>query len=126
MAKKRNYKVAKDFTIGTRFMMETWFQSGIGGMNQELVPVTLVAYSKQGDEVVIVETDEGTVYTKNINDLKPADYVDPIDGFIEHITDAMQNAFDEEYTLTVDRRNNALVVLNESDNIRYKITVERI
>ena len=30
----------------------------------------IIAYSKQGDQVVVVEDEEGEIFTENINDLK--------------------------------------------------------
>lgn len=127
MSKKRNYNLAKDFPIGTRFMMEAIHQYGMGVVERSLTPVTLISYSKQGDEVVVVETDDGEVHLHNINDLKPADYVDPTDVFVGHIVDIMQNSNKPDHRLTIETNNkNRLIVKNETDNSRYELTIKRL
>jgi hypothetical protein len=48
---------AKDVPLGTKFIVED-------------ITYEIIAYSKQGDQVVVLEDEEGNIFNKNINDLE--------------------------------------------------------
>lgn len=120
----KKIKKAKDFPIGTHFIMERRVQYGMGQNSLEETPVTLVGYSRQGDEVVIVESDDNaSVYLVNVNDLLPENYVNPIVPFMEHVMDAINNACSPEYQLNTTIQDSTLFVENESDGSLFELTV---
>lgn len=118
-------KKAKDFPIGTRFIAERYVKYGMGDSELVKIPVTLVAYSKQGDEVVILESDDdhSTVFLMNVNDLLPEDYIDPIVPFMQHVMNAMNNACSPQYHLNTRIQDSTLFVENGSDGSEFKLTV---
>lgn len=106
MAKKNKMfkvKKAKDFPIGTRFLAERLVKYGMGGSELVKIPVTLVAYSRQGDEVVILEADDddGNVFLMNVNDLLPEDYVDPAIPFTDHLMSVLFKETTSKYNLEI-------------------------
>jgi len=50
---------ARDVPLGTKVYMP-----------DHGLDVEIIAYSKQGDQVVVLEDEDGDIYTKNINDLE--------------------------------------------------------
>ena len=132
--KKKMFKVkkAKDFPIGTRFIAERWVQSGMGGNNLEKILVTLVAYSRQGDQVVILEDDDdyGNVFLMNVNDLLPEDYVDPAIPFADHLMSVLFKETTKKYNLEIMDQDQcydpkSFQVENTVDGSIFEITVVR-
>jgi len=123
--KKSKIKKAKDFPLGTRFILEQNYQSGMGLNSTEKIPVTLIAYSRQGDEVVVLEGNDeyATLYVENVNDLYPEDYVDPVIPFMKHLQDAIGNACNQKYVLNAEIRRDSIFVENEKDGSVFELKV---
>ncbi len=57
---------ARDVPLGTKVSLET----RVHGDTIAYFEYEIIAYSKMGDQVVVLEDEEGHIFTKNINDLK--------------------------------------------------------
>jgi len=59
IAKSNKELKARDVPLGTKVYMP-----------DHGLDVEIIAYSKQGDQVVVLEDEDGDIYTKNINSLR--------------------------------------------------------
>jgi len=119
-----------DFEIGTKFKVELYGRDSYN--RKSFVNVTLIAYSKQGDQVAVLEDDNGKVYIENINDIYPIDKHDPepLDSFTSDLLYGLQegiknwgNGFTYECSVNYD---NTITAMSNYSGDTFHITVTHV